>query len=356
MGLKQRLIEQIALEGPITVADYMNYCLFDPKDGYYATRPALGADGDFITAPMVSQMFGEMIGVWIAEVWQAMGAPETFRLVEIGGGDGTLMSDILRVAARVEGLLDAAEIVMVEPSAPLRALQQARIPQAKFVAQSIDLPDDKPLIIVANEVLDCLPARQFIKTDKGWHERFVGVVDNDLAFGLVPVDKDVAPTYPAATGDLVEVSAAQGRFVRELALLIRRASGAALLIDYGRDRAEPGDTLQALHRHAKRDPFQAPGEDDLTMWADFELARKMAVVTRVKSSAITSQNAFLTAMGIDARLASLIGKNPTQADTLNRQYERLMAPEQMGELFKVFAMAYPVGIALPGLAATGDAN
>ncbi len=356
MGLRQRLIEQIALEGPITVADYMNYCLFDPKDGYYATRPALGADGDFVTAPMVSQMFGEMIGVWIAEVWQAMGAPAAFRLVEIGGGDGTLMSDILRVAARVDGLLKAAEIVMVEPSAPLRALQEARIPQAKFVTQSADLPDDKPLVVVANEVLDCLPARQFVKTDKGWHERYIGVVDGDLAFGLVPVDKDVAPTYPAAAGDLVEVSAAQGRFVRELALLIRRASGAVLLIDYGRDRTEPGDTLQALHRHEKREPLDAPGEDDLTVWADFELARKMAVVTRVKSSPIVSQAAFLSAMGIDSRLASLIEKNPVRADALNRQYERLMAPDQMGRLFKVFAMAYPVGIALPGLVATGDTN
>ena len=356
MGLRQRLIEQIALEGPITVADYMNYCLFDPKDGYYATRPALGAEGDFITAPMVSQMFGEMIGVWIAEVWQAMGAPAAFRLVEIGGGDGTLMSDILRVAARVDGLLNAAEIVMVEPSAPLRALQQARIPQAKFVAQSADLLDDQPLVIVANEVLDCLPARQFVKTDKGWHERYIGVVDGDLAFGLVPVDKDIAPTYPAAPGDLVEVSAAQGRFVRELALLIRRANGAVLLIDYGRDHAEPGDTLQALHRHEKRQPLDAPGEDDLTVWADFELARKMAVVTRVKSSPIVSQAAFLSAMGIGARLASLIEKNPARADTLKHQYERLMAPDQMGNLFKVFAMAYPVGIALPGLVATGDTN
>ncbi len=356
MGLKQRLIEQIALEGPITVADYMNYCLFDPKDGYYATRPALGAEGDFITAPMISQMFGEMIGVWIAEVWQAMGAPAAFYLVEIGGGDGTLMSDVLRVAARVEGLLDAADVVMVEPSEPLRALQQARIPQAKFLGQSTDLPDDRPLIIVANEVLDCLPARQFVKTDKGWHERFVGVVDGDLAFGLVPVDKDVAPTYPAAPGDMVEVSAAQGRFVRELALLIRRASGAVLLIDYGRDRSEPGDTLQALHRHGKRDPLEAPGQDDLTMWADFEMARKMAVVTRVKSSAIMSQAAFLSAMGIDARVASLVDKNPGQAGMLKRQYERLMAPGQMGELFKVFAMAYPAGIALPGLAAVSDTD
>ncbi len=356
MSLKQRLVEQIALEGPITVADYMNYCLFDPKDGYYATRPALGADGDFITAPMVSQMFGEMIGVWVAEVWQAMGAPSPVRLVEIGGGDGTLMSDILRVVARVDGLASAAEIVMVEPSAPLRAQQQARVPTARFLAQLSDLPDDVPMIVIANEVLDCLPARQFVKADKGWHERYVGVVDGELAFGLVPVDKDVAPTYPAVTGDLVEVSAAQGRFARELSLLIRKATGAALLIDYGRDRPEPGDTLQALHRHAKRGPLEAPGEDDLTVWADFELVRKMAVVTRVKPSMIQSQGAFLRAMGIDARLDALVTRNPDRADTLKRQYERLTAPDQMGDLFRVFAMAYPVGIALPGLAASADAN
>lgn len=356
MSLKARLIEQIALEGPITVADYMNLCLFDARDGYYATRPALGADGDFITAPMVSQMFGEMIGVWTAEVWHAMGSPSAFRLVEIGGGDGTLMSDIRRVLARIDGLAEAAEIIMVEPSAPLRARQQALIPAARFVTKVSDLPDDLPVIVIANEVLDCLPARQFIKAEKGWHERCVGLVDGELAFGLVPVDTDVAPTYPAATGDLVEVSAAQGRFVRELAQLIRKVSGAVLLIDYGRDQPGPGDTLQALHRHAKRSPLEAPGEDDLTVWADFDLARKMAVVTRVKSSMITTQARFLAAMGIEARLNALSARNPTRADTLKRQYARLTAPDQMGELFKVFAMAYPVGIALPGLAGTGDAT
>jgi len=356
VSLKQRLIEQIALEGPITIADYMNLCLFDPKDGYYATRPALGADGDFITAPMVSQMFGEMIGVWVAQVWQAMGAPERFRLVEIGGGDGTLMSDILRVAARVEGLAAAADIVMVEPSAPLQARQRERIPSARFVARPSDVSDELPLIAIANEVLDCLPARQFVRTEKGWHERVVGVVDGDLAFGLVPIDTDTAPSYPATPGDLVEVSSAQGRFVRELAVLVRKASGAVLLIDYGRDRPGAGDTLQALHRHQKRGPLDAPGEDDLTVWADFAIARNMAVVTRVKTSPVVTQRAFLAAMGIDARLAALIARNPDRADTLRRQYERLMAPEQMGELFKVFAFAHPAGIALPGLAAQDATN
>jgi SAM-dependent MidA family methyltransferase len=356
VSLKQRLIEQIALEGPISVADYMHACLLDPKDGYYATRPRLGADGDFITAPMVSQMFGEMIGIWIAQVWQALGAPAAFRLVEVGGGDGTLMSDILRVMAHVDGLAAAAEIVMVEPSMPLRTLQQARIPRARFVARLGELPSDRPLIVIANEVLDCLPARQFVKTEAGWHERRIGVIDGDLAFGLVPVEADPSPGWPAQDGDLVEISPAQGRFVHELALLVREAGGAALLIDYGRDAPGYGDTLQALHRHQKRGPLEAPGEDDLTVWVDFPRLGDLLVKTGVKPSAITHQSTFLRAMGIDARLAALSARNPAKADTLKRQYERLMAPGQMGELFKVLAFAHSVEIDLPGLATRSDAD
>lgn len=332
----------------------MSRCLFDPKHGYYSTRPKLGAEGDFITAPMLSQIFGEMIGVWVAQVWVNMGAPTAFRLMEIGGGDGTLMSDVLRVITRVQGLAEAAEIVMLEPSQPLRQLQSQRIPRAHFFNHLGEVPDDLPIVVFANEVLDCLPARQFVRTETGWFERCVGVVDGDLAFGLVPVERDLAPTQVAPIGEIVEVSAAQGRFARELALLIRKATGAALLIDYGRDAPGTGDTLQALSRHQKHDPLAAPGKDDLTVWADFPTVRNMAVVTRVKSSDIISQSAFLKAMGADARLADLIAKNPTRAETLNRQYERLMAADQMGELFKVFAMAFPVGIALPGLAATPE--
>ncbi|MGZ3298263.1 MAG: SAM-dependent methyltransferase, partial [Asticcacaulis sp.] len=192
MTLKQRLIEQIALEGPMTVADYMTRCLFDPIDGYYATRPAIGADGDFITAPMVSQMFGEMIGIWVTQVWRNLGCPSPFRLVEIGGGDGTLMSDILRVITRVDGLKDAFRILMAEPSAPLRALQDARLPGVEFVRSVEELPVDLPSIVIANEVLDCLPARQFVRMPDGWHERRIGVIDGALAFGLVPAGPDFA--------------------------------------------------------------------------------------------------------------------------------------------------------------------
>lgn len=349
MSLKQRLIEQIALEGPISVAEYMTRCLFDPKDGYYATRPAIGAEGDFITAPMVSQMFGEMIGVWVAQVWRNMGSPSPFRLVEIGGGDGTLMSDIRRVMTHVPGLTEAARIIMVEPSTPLRSAQAERLPEAAFVSTVEDIPADLPLIIIANEVLDCLPARQFVRTAEGWHERRIGVVDGGLVFGLVEAGPDFTPPFDAALGEIVEVSPAQARFAAQIAGLIRQTSGAALLIDYGRDAPGSGDTLQALYRHKKHGPLDAPGEHDLTMWADFPMGRETAVSTGVKCPPIMTQSQFLGAIGIAHRLDALRSKNPGQADVLQRQYDMLCASDQMGELFKVLAFAFPPHVVIPGL-------
>ncbi|MBP2158643.1 MULTISPECIES: class I SAM-dependent methyltransferase [Asticcacaulis] len=350
MSLKQRLIEQITLEGPISVADYMARCLLDPIDGYYTRRPGLGADGDFITAPMVSQMFGEMIGVWVAETWTAMGSPP-FRLVEIGGGDGTLMSDILRVTARVPGLKTSARITMVEPSPVLRARQATAVPDAEFLPVVEALPDDLPLIIVANEVLDCLPARQYVRVNDGWHERMVGVRAGVLVFGLAPEKSELPEISNCNDGDLFEYSPEQVRFTRTLCDKLKANSGAALLIDYGRAHTEPGDTLQALHRHQKHDPLAAPGDHDLTVWADFPAVAAAAARASITTSNITPQAAFLRYMGIDARLEALKASNPSQADKLQRQYDRLVAPDQMGELFKVLAFAYPASIPLIGLEA-----
>jgi NADH dehydrogenase [ubiquinone] 1 alpha subcomplex assembly factor 7 len=340
VSLKDRLIEQITLEGPMNVADYMARCLLDPVDGYYTRHVLIGAQGDFLTAPMVSQMFGEMIGVWVAQTWQGLDAPAAFRLVEIGGGDGTLMSDILRVAKRVPGLSQAAEVMMVEPSPRLRALQGKAITGAVFVPDIHALPTDLPVIIIANEVLDCLPARQFVRTENGWAER---CVDGVLAFGLVPTE--YKPASEAEPGQIVEISAAQRHFAAQLAALIASATGTALLIDYGRDTPGSGDTLQALHRHRKTDPLAAPGQHDLTVWADFPAAAD-AVKTFVKLSKINTQSSFLRQLGIEARLNSLQAGHPDQGDKLLRQYARLMAPDQMGELFKVVAMAYPSSLPL----------
>ncbi len=337
MTLKDRLIELITLEGPITVADYMSRCLLDPIDGYYMKRPALGADGDFITAPMVSQMFGEMIGVWVAQTWLAMGSPDRFSLVEIGGGDGTLMSDIVRVMARVPGMSAAAQVRMIEPSPILRNLQSQKVPQAVFLPSLIDVPDSNPVIVVANEVLDCLPVRQFVETDRGWQERRVGLEAGQLAFGLIETGPDFVAPHAAEPGMIYEISLPQIRFAEQLAALVRTAGGAALLIDYGRDQAGPGDTLQALSHHQKTDPLAAPGEHDLTVWADFPSVSRAVTATGLTVSRITTQAEFLRALGIEARLAALIAANPARVDTLQRQADRLLAANQMGNLFKVLA-------------------
>ena len=349
MSLKDRLIEQITLEGPMSVADYMTRCLLDPLDGYYIKNVALGAEGDFITAPLVSQMFGEMIGVWIIQTWEGMGSPAAFRLVEIGGGDGPLMSDILRVLGQAPELHAAAEIVMIEPSPVLRKVQSEVAPHAIFLDSLDSLGDDKPIILIANEILDCLPVRQFGLTDEGWHERRIGVIDGALAFGLVEAGPDFTPPLHAEPGRLYELSMAQAAFAAQVARRVRQAGGAALLIDYGRDHSGPGDTLQALYRHEKVDPLAGPGEHDLTVWADFPSVSSAARHIGVSVSAIVTQGAFLHALGIEARLGALTGAHPAKTDVLQRQYDRLTAADQMGELFKVIGFAYPETIPLTGL-------
>ncbi|MDC7683836.1 SAM-dependent methyltransferase [Asticcacaulis sp. BYS171W] len=350
VGLKDRLIEQIRLDGPLTIPDYMWACLFDPQAGYYSTRPALGEGGDFITAPMVSQMFGELIGLWVMQVWQDMGAPAKVRVVEIGPGDGTLMSDLLRSFRLMPAFQAAAEIALVEPSLPLRAVQSQKLGDILYHDHLHDLPTDAPLIVVANEVLDCLPARQFQLTDDGWFERCVGLHDGNLIIGLVPAPEDFKAPFAAEIGQVCEVSPAQNRFVESLGALLQEASGAALLIDYGRDRPEPGDTLQALHKHEKTDPLAKPGAHDLTQWADFPALAVTALNMGLTVSQITPQGVFLQRLGIIERFEALRAKNPAQTDKLARQVHRLIAADEMGDLFKVMAMSSP-DLVLPGLEA-----
>ena len=349
MSLKQRLIEQITWGGPISVADYVHICLLDPKDGYYTHNVAFGEDGDFITAPMISQMFGEMIGVWVAQLWRGLGSPGRFRLVEIGGGDGTLMSDVVRVADKVPGLRKAAAITFVEPARNLAIRQAKAVANSVFVDDLASLATDMPMILVANEVLDCLPARQFVRTETGWHERRVGLRDGELVFGLSEAPGFAPPPGETPLGEIVEISLAQAQFVQQLADILAIASGAALLIDYGRSAPGTGDTLQAMHRHHRCDPLEAPGKHDLTMWADFPAIREMFVNTQVKCSEITTQSVFLKGLGLEDRLNSLRTQNRDQSAKLERQCNRLTATGEMGDLFKVVALASPPGLALPGL-------
>ena len=338
MSLRDRLTAQIASSGPISVAQYMTACLHDPDDGYYATRPAIGEAGDFITAPMVSQMFGEMIGVWAASAWELMGRPDEFRLIEMGPGDGTLMGDILKTGRHAEGFLDAADVWLVETSPPLRALQAERLGEVVSWATSLaEVPDGVPMILVSNELLDCLPARQFVRTPIGWAEQVVGLdAGGKLTFGLASTP--AAGLLPdARPGQVFEQSAAQAALGAELGQRIAADGGAALLIDYGRATPDFGDTLQALQRHEKVDPLDAPGEADLTVHADFPAVMAAAQAEGCES-AILTQTQFLARMGIGERAEALVRSAPARSAVIGRQLTRLIAADEMGELFKVCAI------------------
>ena len=339
MSLAQKLAAQIAQTGPLTMAQYMTACLHDPQFGYYATRPALGETGDFLTAPLVSQMFGELIGLWAASAWRQMGAPDPFVLVEMGPGDGTLMEDLLRAGRALPGFLEAAEVWLVETSEPLAARQAARLGERVSWARSLDeVPSGAPMLLVANELLDCLPARQFVRMATGWSEQVVGV-DRQGALILGRVPAPVA-LPDARDGAVLEISAAQEALGAILGHRLAEDGGAALLIDYGRDQPGFGDTLQALSRHRKVDPLVRPGEADLTVWADFP-AVMAAAETAGARAAIQTQAAFLARMGIGERAEALLRARPDKAHTIGRQLNRLVGGDQMGELFKACCLYSP---------------
>lgn len=353
-SLKARLAREIALTGPMTVADYVTRCLHDPKGGYYAARPALGERGDFITAPLVSQMFGELIGLWAVETWNRLGAPERFRLVEVGPGDGTLMSDALRAARLAPGFLEACDLILIEPSGPLRDLQARALAGAdlspRWVRDLGQIDTDAPVILIANEVLDCLPARQFVRTDDGWAERRIGVDDQgELIFGLTAITGGFRkPDFDVPVGGVVEISDQQAIFGRQLGVLMKAATGAALLIDYGRARPEAGDTLQALRRHIKVDPLADPGAADLTQWADFPAVMDAAVRTGADVTGCLGQGEFLRRLGVQARAEALKAGRPAAAPVIDRQLDRLTADDQMGSLFKAAAIFAPHALVVPG--------
>ncbi len=338
MSLRDRLSALIAASGPISVAQYMTACLHDPDFGYYATRPAIGENGDFITAPMISQMFGELIGVWAAASWELMGQPDELRLIEMGPGDGTLMGDILKTVRHAQGFLDAADVWLVETSPPLRALQAKALgDRVRWAASLAEVPAGAPMILIANELLDCLPARQFVRTAIGWAEQVVGLdADGELAFGLasMPAGGLLPDAQP---GQVFEQSAAQAALGSELGARIATDGGAALLIDYG--RAEPGfgDTLQALRRHEKVDPLADPGYADLTIHADFPAVMDAARAEGAQT-AILTQGQFLARMGIGQRAEALVSAAPGRTGRIGRQLTRLIAADEMGELFKVCAI------------------
>ena len=337
MSLKDRLKAEIRAGGPISIARYMSACLHDPLDGYYATRPKLGEDGDFITAPLVSQMFGELLGAWAVETWRGLGRPGRVLLVEAGPGDGALMSDMLRTARLDSAFLAATELWLIETSAPLRAAQTTRLCGAALAPNWADnlaeLPEDAPILLVANEFLDCLPVRQLVRTPEGVAERAVGLdAAGELSFGLTPLPGERLPE-DLPLGAVMEVSAAQTDFTAALARRLLAQGGAALLIDYGRDRADVGDTLQALRRHQKVHPLDEPGSADLTVHADFPAVLRTAQAAGLRA-AILNQGDFLRRLGVVERAEALSRARPDRAASLARQLARLIDDDQMGTLFK----------------------
>ena len=339
---------RIATSGPITVAEYMNTALLHPTLGYYSTRDPLGADGDFTTAPEISQMFGELIGLCLAQSWLDQGAPNPFTLAELGPGRGTLMADILRATAQVQGFHEAAQIVLVEASPVLKARQAETL--AAYAPQWInmvaDLPD-LPLWLVANEFFDALPVRQFQRDGAGWRERCIGMTGDTLTFGLSPVGPQPALDHRLADtkdGDLVELNAPAQAITADIGARIADKGGAALFIDYG-DWRSLGDTLQALRGHTATDPLDTPGSADLTTHVDFE-----ALTTAANPAAFTRlppQGVFLERLGITNRAQTLA--STMAGPTLNTHvaaHRRLTHPDEMGNLFKVLGL-YPADASPP---------
>ena len=334
------LLRRIRATGPLTVADYMAECLLHPEHGYYTTQAVFGTAGDFVTAPDISQMFGEVLGLCLAQAWQNQGAPATFALAELGPGRGTLMADLLRATRRVPGFHAAARVVLIEASPALRARQQATLtPHPVQWADSIDALPEAPLFLLANEFFDALPIRQFQRHAEGWQERLVGERDGGLAFGLscatrmAALEHRLADTVP---GDIVETCAPAQAIVADIAQRIDRFGGAALLIDYG-DWHSRGDTLQGLRRHAFADPLAEPGEADLTAHVDFEaLAQAAAPCT---ATGPVPQGVLLERLGITARAQALAGRMTGAALTAHiGAHRRLTHPEEMGQLFKALAL------------------
>ncbi len=346
--LEPILKAQIATQGPMSVSDYMATCLFHPEHGYYSTRDPFGAKGDFVTAPEVSQMFGELIGLTLAQTWMDQGKPARIVLAELGPGRGTLMSDILRSAKAVPEFADACEVHLVEASTKLREEQADTLRGAAptWHDHADQLPDDCPLYLVANEFFDALPIRQIIRDGDAWRERQIGLENDQLTFGLsapAPLTALAHRLEDTKDGDLVEFCPQANPILQSIAQRIDTQGGAALIFDYG-DWRSLGDTLQALHAHDKVNPLHKPGQSDLTAHVDFEALIANLPCTH---SRITPQGIFLERLGITSR-AQALAKNLSgpALDQHIAAHKRLTHPDEMGTIFKTLAL-FPSGATPP---------
>lgn len=332
----QWLLPYIHSKGAITVAEYMELCLYHPEHGYYTTHNPIGAEGDFITAPEVSQMFGEMIGVCFMDLWIRMGKPGKVHLIEMGPGQGTLMADLLRIL-RPE-MRSALDIHLVEISPALTQIQQQRLPGEvswhKNLDEVLNACDRGPVFMVANELFDAFPIEQRVKTPQGWQERQIRVAEDGESLEFIPTpdpDQIIREFCPQAR----EVTA-------KIAACLQKTQGVALFIDYGYLGPAQGDTLQALRHHQFHPILLAPGQADLTAHVDFSELEKAAKEAGAHVYGPTTQGAFLSEMGIGLRAEGLRKHaGPRDLAQIDRALHRLLDPSQMGNLFKVMAMTGP---------------
>ena len=327
----------IAATGPISLMHYMG----EANTRYYASRDPLGLAGDFVTAPEISQMFGELIGLWLADMWIRAGREEPVHYVELGPGRGTLAKDALRTAARY-GL--EPQIHFVEASTALKDIQLATVPGAQWHHDLSTVPPYGPILLVANEFLDALPVRQLVKTDADWRERMV--VPEGERFACVAGSQPMDPIVPerrraAAPGTIYEVCPGAAATVYEVAGRLVEQGGAALLIDYGHDSARDGSTLQAVRNHLKVDPFTQPGEADLTAHVDFAALALIAQSRGCKWLGTVPQGRWLRELGIEARAEALAAHAPEHGAAVHGAKDRLIGEGQMGLLFKVMGLTSP---------------
>jgi NADH dehydrogenase [ubiquinone] 1 alpha subcomplex assembly factor 7 len=324
----------IAEEGPMPLDRYMALCLGHPQHGYYMTRDPFGQAGDFTTAPEISQIFGELIGVWVAKLWEQLGTPRHFALVELGPGRGTLMADVLRVLTKIPACAKAASIHLVETSPVLRTAQLERMPNATWHDSVASLPA-LPTIFLANEFFDALPIRQFERQSGQLYERCVVASGNGLDINLLPT-----PARNTFSGDGVyEDSNIRDAVATHLGNHLTTVTGAALIIDYGHLGSSPGDTLQAMKSHSYCKITDHAGEADITSHVDFESLGRGFTKGGAKTARPMTQGHFLQAMGLEARTRVLAATaTPAQQQTIITASERLANPAQMGELFKVMAV------------------
>jgi NADH dehydrogenase [ubiquinone] 1 alpha subcomplex assembly factor 7 len=357
--LEAEIRRLIKATGPMPVARYMELCLTHHEHGYYTSRDPLGRDGDFITAPEVSQMFGELIGLWAASVWKAMGAPEMVRLIELGPGRGTLMMDALRAIRVLPPFYVACQIHLVEINAKLRERQRATLVGVKHVHwhDSIDEVPDGPSIILANEFFDVLPVRQMVRQQTGWHERVVEINPvGRLAFGVAA---EPTPHFDLLVPPLVRAAPIGAIFewrspaaIMSVGRRIREFGGAALIIDYGHARSEAGDTLQAIARHAFADPLKTPGLCDVTAHVDFQALAEAIEDIGARVHGPVEQGVFLRRLGIETRAVTLMSKATAQvSEEIAGGLKRLTDSGRsgMGSLFKVLGVSDPSITELAGL-------